>query len=134
MEHREHPLSWDALVRVTVAGVAVFLCWKALAVFPVILIALVLAISAYPIIKKAEARTNMPFVLSLVLILVAPIIVFVFLGFIFVPKIVAEIPVLLRSLDAIVGHGKTIPALLRNLDIAAYIHSHFDYTAATVHI
>ncbi len=127
MQKHEHPFSWEALARIVVVGVAVLLCWKALSVLPIIIIASVLTVSFYPIVKKLQTKTKIPLLLSIFLILIVPIVPFVILGFIFIPRIANEIPSLLVSLNSIISSSP----FFGNFDLMAYIQSHFDYTTAT---
>ena len=134
MEKYEHPFSWEALTRIVVMGIIVILCWKALAVFPVILVSFVLAASFYPMVKKMQKKSRMPLWVCIFLILIVPIIPFVVLGIIFVPRIAMEIPILLSSLNSIIGHSSFSFSFLQNFDLAAYVQSHVNYGTATVNI
>lgn len=132
MEKNEHPFSWKALIRIIIMGVTVFLCWKALTVFPIILIALVLTAAFYPIVKKTQKITKMPLLICVSLVLIVPIIPFIILGFIFIPSIVSEIPTLLNSINSIISQSSFISSSLGNFNLVTYIQSHFDYTAVTI--
>ena len=127
MEKHEHPLSWEALTRVVVVGIIVLLCWKVLSILPVIIIAAVLTVSFYPIIKKLKRATKIPLILSIFLVFIVPMIPFIYLGYIFIPRIAIEIPNLLTSLNSIISHS----TFFGNFNIFAYLQSHFDYTTAT---
>ena len=134
MKEKEHPFSWEALTRIVVVGVLVLLGWQALSVLPVILIAFVLATAFYPLVKKVQQKTKMHLLVCIFLILVIPIIPFIFLGIVFIPRIILEIPSLLNNINAIVVHSPAIPLFLRNFNLITYIQSHFDYATATVNI
>jgi len=127
MEKKEHPLSWEALARIVIVGIIVFLAWKVLSILPVIIIASVLTVSLYPIVKKLQKTTKIPFLLSIFLVFIVPIVPFVYLGYIFIPQIAREIPSLLMSLNAIISHSN----FFGNFDFMTFIQSHFDYTTAT---
>jgi predicted PurR-regulated permease PerM len=127
MMKKEHPFSWQALTRIVITGVIVFLAWRALSILPVIIIAFVLTAAFYPVVKKVKKITKMPLVLAIFLILIVPFIPFIILGVIFIPRIAREIPVLLASLNAIISHS----AFLGNFNFFAYLQSHFDYATAT---
>ena len=127
MEKKEHPFSWEALTRIVVVGIVVFLCWKALSILPVVIIASVLTVSLYPIVKKLQKTIKIPFILSIFLVFIVPIIPFIYLGYIFIPQIAREIPNLLISLNVIISHS----ALFGNFDFISFIQNHFDYTTAT---
>jgi predicted PurR-regulated permease PerM len=127
MEKIEQTFSWEALIRIVVMGVIVLLCWRALSILPVIIIALVLTVSFYPIVKKLKRATKIPLIFSIFLVLIVPIIPFIFLGYLFIPRIVAEIPNLLASLNYIISHS----SFFGNFNIFAYFQSHFDYVTAT---
>ena len=127
MEKNEHPLSWEALARIVVVGIIVFLAWKVLSILPVIIIASVLTVSLYPIIKKLQKATKIPFLLSIFLVFIVPIIPFVYLGYFFVPQVIRELPNLLMSLNIIISHSP----FFGNFDFMTFIQNHFDYATAT---
>ena len=127
MEKKEHPLSWEALARIVVVGIIVFLAWKVLSILPVIIIASVLTVSLYPIIKKLQKATKIPFLLSIFLVFIVPIIPFVYLGYFFVPQVIRELPNLLMSLNIIISHSP----FFGNFDFMTFIQNHFDYATAT---
>lgn len=134
MENNEKFFGWESLARIVVMGVLVFLCWKALSIIPIILVALVLTAAFYPIIKKIQNKTKMPLILSIFLILIIPIIPFIYLGFVFIPRIVTEIPALLISINNIIGHSSFLSPFLKDFNVITYIQSHLDYATATVNI
>lgn len=134
MEKKEHIFSWEALVRIVVMGVLVFLCWKALSILPVILVSLVLTAAFYPIVKKVQKRTRMPLILCIFLILIIPIIPFIILGFIFIPRIITQIPILLGSLNNIISNSSFFSPFLKDFNIMTYLQSHLDYATTTVNI
>jgi predicted PurR-regulated permease PerM len=134
MINNEYLFSWESLTRIVIMGILVLLCWKALPIVPVVLVSLVLTAAFYPIIKKVQIKTKIPLVLCIFLILILPIIPFIFLGFIFIPRIVAEVPVLLNSLNNIISHSSFFSIFLKDFNIFTYLQSHFDYTTATVNI
>lgn len=134
MEKFEHVFSWEALTRIVIMGVLVFLCWKTFSILPVILISLVLTAAFYPAVKKLQNKTKMPLILCIFLVLIIPIIPIVIFGFIFIPRIAAEIPVLLGSINNVIGHSQFLSSFLKDFNIITYLQSHFDYTTATVNI
>ena len=134
MEKYEHPFSWEALTRIVCMGIIVYLCWKVLGVFPIILIAFVIAAALYPIVKKLQKKTKMPLIAAIFVILILPIVPFILLGVMFVPRVANEVPILLTSLHSISAHSTLVPSFLKNFDLIAYLQTHFDYTNATVNI
>ena len=134
MKNYEHPFSWEALTRIIIMAIGVMLLWRALGVFPIIIISFVLAASFYPVVKQLQRKTKMPLVLCIFLILLASLIPFIFLGYAIIPRVVEEIPILLASLNSIVGHYPTISSWFNNFNLIDYIQSHFDYATATVNI
>lgn len=134
MEKQEHLLSFEALTRIVIVGIIVILGWKALSILPIILIALVLTAAFYPVIKTVQKKIKIPFILSIFLILIIPIIPFVVLGFIYIPKIINEVPFLLNSINNIISHSSFISSLLKDFNFISYLQTHFDYATATVNI
>ena len=134
MKKHEQFFSWGALIRIVIMGILVFLGWKALSILPVILISLVLTAAFYPIVKKVQQKTKMPLILSIFLILIIPIIPFIILGFIFIPRIVTQIPILLNSINNIIGNSPFFSSFLKDFNVITYLQSHLDYATATVNI
>src|SRR5450631_4125594 len=100
MEPREHPLSWEALTRIVLMGVALLLIWKALGAVVVIVIALVLTASLHPIVHNLHTKTKLPVLLCAFIILVILLIPFTIIGFTIVPDLNNQIPQLLTSIDS----------------------------------
>jgi len=134
MEKQEHTLGWDALIRIVIMGVIVLLCYRTLSVLPVILISLVLTAAFYPTVKKVQKKTKMPIILCIFLILIVPIIPFVILGIVYIPRIVSEIPTLLASINNVISHSVFFSSILKDFNIITYLQSHLDYANATVNI
>ena len=67
MTESQHPFSWQAIGRIILALLAVFLIWQSISVFVVILIALVIAASLYPIAKRMNRK--IPMILSITLVI-----------------------------------------------------------------
>ena len=134
MKKQEHPFSWRALMRIVVVDFVVFLLWKAFSVLPVVIIALVLTLAFYPIVKKIQMKTKMPMALCIFIILVIPMVPLFVLAFLFIHRIVADAPAMLTSINSIVAHSSIVPAFLKNFSLTTYIQSNLDYTTATVNI
>jgi predicted PurR-regulated permease PerM len=134
MHTHEELFSWKGLIRVVVTGLIVLLGWKALGVFPIILIAFVLAASFYPLVKKVEKKSHMPFILCIFLILIVPLVLIVFFGFSFLPKLVMQLPDLFASLNTTLSHLTFGPESLRSFDVIAYMQTHFDYSTTTINV
>ena len=134
MEKFEQVFSWEALIRIIIMGVLVFLCWKTFSILPVILVSLVLTAAFYPAVKKLQQKMRIPLILSIFLILIVPIIPIVIFGFIFIPRIAREIPVLLDSINNVISHSQFLSSFLKDFNIITYLQSHLDYTTATVNI
>ncbi len=121
-------------MRIVLMGIIVILGWKALGIFPVILIAFVLAASFYPLVKNVEKKTHMPFMLCIFLILIVPLVLIAFFGASFIPRLLIQLPDLLASLNLSLSQLSGAPEALRHFDIIAYIQSHLDYSTTTINI
>ncbi len=131
--HSEHPFSWPALMRIVAMGIIVLLAWKALAIFPVILIAFVLAASFYPIVLLLQKKTRMPYVLAILLVVLIPLIPILFLCITIIPQMISQLPALFGSLHNVFGQATFLPESLRNFNLLAYLQGHFD-ASTTVNI
>jgi len=133
MKKNEHTFSWQALIRIIIMGIIVFLSWKALPVIPVILVAVVLVAALYPVVIKINKKTKIPLIICIFLILILPIVPFILFGTIFIPRIFAEIPILLSSLGNIINSSQLLSPVFQNFNIIAYLQS-VDYATTTVNI
>lgn len=133
MKEQEHTFSWQALIRIIVMGIIVFLSWKSLSVAPIILVAIVLVAALYPIVKKIQTKTKIPLILCIFFVLIVPIIPFIWLGIIFVPRIITEIPFLLNSLVNIINNSQFLSPFLQNFNFVTYLQS-IDYASTTINI
>jgi len=117
MKKNEHTFSWQALIRIIIMGIIVFLSWKALPVIPVILVAVVLVAALYPVVIKINKKTKIPLIICIFLILILPIVPFILFGTIFIPRIFAEIPILLSSLGNIINSSQLLSPVFQNFNI-----------------
>lgn len=132
MKTQEHPLSWESLTRIVIVGLIVFLAWQALGILADITIAVVLAASIYPIVKTVQVKFKMPLLLSIFFVLAVPILLLFFLlGFSIIPTIAAQIPGLLTTLNASIGHLTFFHYSLSDFNFMQFFQSHLDYVAAT---
>jgi predicted PurR-regulated permease PerM len=131
MEPHEHPLSWEALSRIVLMGIAILLIWKALTAVVVIVIALVLTASLHPLVKTLHLKTKLPVLLSTLLIFFILFIPFVIIGFALVPNLSSQLPQLLKGIDSTVNHLPFIGHMFNNFSFVLYIQSHSSYIIAS---
>ncbi len=122
MTNKEHPLSWQALGRLVLVGLGIFLAWKAIDVMVAILIALILATAAYPFVKRLQK--HMKLLPATIIVFGLILVPFVLFGVFIVPEIISEIPALLGSLHQIFAHLTFLPADIRSFDITTYFTQH----------
>ena len=97
---REHPLSWEALSRIVLMGIALLLLWKALTAVVMIIVALVLTAALHPVVMKFHFKTRFPILLSTFVILFILLIPFTAIGFALIPNLNNQLPQILSSIDA----------------------------------
>lgn len=118
----EHPLSWQALSRIVAMSLLVFLVWKMIGVFIIILVAIMLAVATYPIIKTAHRK--LPLLLSIILVILAFLVPFILFGIFVLPDLFRQLPDLLNTLRPIVSQFQFFPESLKSFDFARYLSSH----------
>ncbi|MCX6761229.1 MAG: AI-2E family transporter [Candidatus Moranbacteria bacterium] len=118
----EHPLSWQALGRILTVGLLIFLAWKMIGIFVTVLVAVILAVSIYPMVKKVNRK--LPLVLSILLVFLAFIIPFALFCIFVMPDLFRQMPELLGTLRPLVSQFGFFPDSLKNFDFASYLSTH----------
>lgn len=124
MRTNEHPLSWEALGRVVLIGVAIILAWKALGAVIVIVISLVLTASLHPLVQYFHIKTKLPVLLSTFIIFLTILVPFFILSFIVVQNIGSQLPKLLTSIDVTINKIPFIGYISNNFNSLQYIESY----------
>ncbi|MDD5110004.1 MAG: AI-2E family transporter [Patescibacteria group bacterium] len=119
MEPHEHPLSWEALSRIVLMGIALLLIWKALGAVVDVVIALALTASLHPLVHTLHNKTKLPMLISALIVLLLIAIPFFIIGF----SIIPQIPQLLSSIDATVNQLPFIGQMFNNFSIVQYMES-----------
>ncbi len=122
MLKNEHPFSWQALWRILMMSLLVFLVWKMIGVFVIILISIMLAVAIYPIVKTVNRK--LPLLPSTILVFVAFLIPFILLGIFVLPDLIRQLPELLNTLRPIISQFQFFPESLKTFDFATYFSSH----------
>lgn len=125
MKQHEHPLSWEALGRIVLMGIAIFLLWKALGAVTIIIIALILAVSLYPLVEFIRSKTKMPLLLSILAVIILLLIPFVVIGIAIIPSFNTQFPLLLTQINTVVKNIPFISNSLSGFDIGQYLQSHY---------
>lgn len=122
---QESLLSFQALARVVVAALAVYLAWKGQVVLIVITIAIIVSMAMYPIAQKIHKNLPwLPSVLLVVLLLLVPLIAAVVLiGFAFV----SQLPEVITSIRTLVESATFIPESVRTFDIIGSLQNNAGY-------
>jgi len=130
MTENNHPFSWQALGRIVVVALTVYLAWQAIDVFVMILIALIFATAIFPIVRWFNRYMSL--VPASVVVLVILVVPFALFGYFVVPNLVRETPDLLKTFHGIIREIRFVPQALKNFDISQYLTQHtsfvFDYT------
>ncbi len=122
MTNKEHPLSWNALGRVVVVALGLYLAWRAVGVLVALLMSIILATALFPFVRTLRKHMSLLVADIIVFgIVLVPLVLFiVFLA----PRIIEEIPALLTSLHQILSHANFLPEQLRSFDAVAYFSAH----------
>lgn len=124
MEPREHSLSWEALSRIVLMGIALLLIWRALGAVVVIVIALVLTASLQPIVHILHTKTKLPVLLCAFIIIFILFIPFIIIGFTIIPHLNNQIAQLLTTIDSTLRGLPFAGHLFNNFSIVQYMESH----------
>ena len=122
MTNKEHPLSWNALGRVVIVALGLYLAWRAVGVLIALLMAIILATALFPFVRKL--RNHMSLLAADIIvfgIVLVPLVLFIV---VLAPRIVSEFPALLAALHQILAHANFLPEQLRSFDAVAYFSSH----------
>ena len=130
MEHPEHTLSWQAIGRVVLTGIAILLAWMASGAFVDILIALVIAVSLYTAVAWMNRSLHIPHLASVFAVLVLILVPFVVLAFLITP-LMQQAPALMTSLLAALTPLGILPRSVSNFNIAVYMQTHTDALLAS---
>lgn len=123
MENHEHPLSWEALSRIVLMGIVIFLIWRAFGAVLDIVIALVLAASLHPLVQSLHMKAKLPLLFSTIIIFLALLIPFLIIGFAVGPNLGSQFPQLLTSVDSTLNQLPFIGHIFNNSIIIQYIQS-----------
>ena len=123
MEPGRHPFSWQGLARIITAGLVVFLIWKSIGVFVVVLIALVIAAALYPVAKKMNKKIPMIVATTLVIIiLLIPIALLVTVTAVTFAK---QFPEALAILTPLLAKFHIAPDFIKSTNLADYVSTNF---------
>lgn len=125
MKNQEHPLSWEALTRVVLMGIIILLIWKALGAVTLIIVALVLSASLYPLVETFHKKIKLPLLFSLIIVFLMLLIPFVIIGFTIIPSLIAQFPELMARINTMIGSIPFISNSIVNFDISQYLQSHY---------
>lgn len=123
MESHEHPLGWEAISRVILAGVALLFVWKASGAVIMLVVALVLSASLRPVVQALHKKTKLPLFPSALLVVFALLIPFIVLGLIVLPDLNTQLPQLLQNIDSTVRTLPFVGSSFSNFSIVHYMES-----------
>ncbi|MCX6701593.1 MAG: AI-2E family transporter [Candidatus Zambryskibacteria bacterium] len=127
MNTQEHSLSWDALSRIVIMGVAILLLWKALGAVVVIIISLVLSASLYPLIQTVHIKTKLPLLFSILTVFLILLIPFIIIGVTIIPSFNTQFPELLTHINTTIKQIPFISNSFNGFDINQYLQSHYSF-------
>ena len=117
----KHPFSWQAIGRIIVAGLLVFLIWKSLGVFVVILISLVISAASYPIAKYLNTKLRIPMILSILMVIILLLIPLVLLVAVTALTFTNQFPQVLTVLAPLFTKLHINPDIVQSTTIIAYL-------------
>lgn len=114
----EHTVSWRTIFRVILAGLLVFLTFKLIQVFLVIIVSMMLASAFSPIVNKL--KTKIPVALASVLVMLALLSPIIIVAISIVPNLIQQFPDILHTINLILSKATILPPILRNVDLNQY--------------
>lgn len=127
METHEHPLSWAALSRIVLMGIAVLLLWKALGAVVIIIIALALSASLYPLVQLVHTKIKLPLLFSIFIVLLILLIPFIVISITIIPNFNSQFPELLKTINSTVNSIPFVSNSFDGFDIGQYAQSHYSF-------
>jgi predicted PurR-regulated permease PerM len=124
MKH-EPVISFAALARIVITGLIVFCAWKGMTILITLLIAILFAITLYPIAKKIHHKV--PWVISVlgvVSLLLIPVLVIVIM---LATSVSGQAPEVIENIRKLVEGFIVIPDAVKNLDIVSLFQGNVDY-------
>ena len=118
MTNKEHPFSWQAIGRLILAGLGLYLAWQAMSVLVAILMALIIATALFPFVRRL--RKHMSLLGAAMIVFGIVLVPFIWFGVFMAPGIISQIPSLLAALHQILAHSSFLPEQLRSFDVLSY--------------
>lgn len=125
MKNQQHPLSWEALTRIVMMGVIVFLLWKSLGAVTLIIIALVLSAALYPLVQIVHTKIKLPLLFSLMIVFLILLIPFIIIGVTIIPTLSMEFPELLTRIGIALNNIPFLSSTFTNFDISQYVQTNY---------
>lgn len=123
MKPSQHPFSWQAIARIIVAGIAVFLIWKSIGIFVLIIVSLVIAVALYPIAQKMSRK--MPMMLAAFVAIILLLIPFVILITVTSLTFTNQYPQVVSMLMPLLQRFNITPDFIANINVFGYIQGNF---------
>lgn len=117
-------MSWEALSRIVLTGIFLFLAWQALGVVVDIIVALVLAASFYPFVHKVHEQTKLPVFICAIILFLLFLVPFLIVGFTVVPNLSTQLPQLFAAIDTVLGRVPFAASILKDFSITGYMQAH----------
>ncbi|MFZ2049150.1 MAG: AI-2E family transporter [Minisyncoccia bacterium] len=127
MKSQEHFLSWEALSRVVLMGLGIFLMWKAISAVVIILVSLVISASLFPIVQKIHLKTKLPILLSILVVILLLLIPFFIIGITIIPSFSVQYSELISHFNNALKNIPIISNSLTDFDLSQYLQSHYSF-------
>lgn len=122
----EHPLSWNAILRVfTVGFIAYVLFFKLIDTVLIIIVSLMLASALYPLVKRLNK--HLPLSVSAIIVSLALLLPLILILVSIVPGLISQFPDILNRVDTLFNSSSTLPESVRNLDFTQYYQNAASY-------
>ncbi len=121
----EHPFSWNAIFRLVITGLVLYLTWYLWDVVIVTILSLMLASALYPLVRYFNKRLSLS--VSAVLVMLLLFLPFIIIIFSFVPNFIDQFPELVHTLNLSLKNATYLPASVREVDLNHYLANGANY-------
>lgn len=127
MKTQEETLSWRALGRIVLVGAIILLLWKAVGAMTIIVVALIFAVSLYPIVEFIRTKTKIPMLLSILLVIILLLLPFFVIAIAIIPSFNTQFPMLLTQINVVIKNIPFVSNSLSGFDISQYLQAHYSF-------
>jgi predicted PurR-regulated permease PerM len=133
MKSTEHPFSWNAIFRLVLTGVTIYVFFVLQSTILLIFVSGMLAAALYPFVKFLHKRM-VPLSLSAVLVMLLILMPLVLIFVLVLPPLYRQYPSIVDSLSNVINHSDKLPVSLRDIDFDQYTKNAWRYLLSSTSV